>query len=93
MKYAKHLKVASLLTGAAVLVFALVTLYYYVTTPSTAVIVSVDEFPQQLSLLFTPDTVIDRATAHLNDMVLTANAEESRSPRPRQVSIAHRIAG
>jgi hypothetical protein len=64
----------STLGVAFVLIFGGTFIYYWVATPSAAVLVSADEFPNSLSLGFSPDALIDRIEAHIHDVVTAADS-------------------
>jgi len=80
-------KLTVLATVLAIIAFGCTFAYYYFTTNPRAVVVECDDFPSGVSAPFTPDAVIDRVVAHLDDMITTADSSVL-SLRTRQDSLA-----
>jgi hypothetical protein len=61
----KYLKLSVLTAVILVAIFSAITVYYFVITPPTAIVVSADDFPTGLSTNFTPNELINHVVAHI----------------------------
>lgn len=59
-----------------VAIFSAITVYYFVTTPRTAIVVSADDFPPGLSPNFTPNELINHVVAHIERIFSVAESGE-----------------
>jgi tetratricopeptide (TPR) repeat protein len=66
--------IAGLITAALIAIFCCVTAFYYITTPSNAIIITVADFPPGLSTNFTPNNLNDHVKARLNEIIELADS-------------------
>ena len=75
-KTVKKITIGGISTAALIALFGAITAYYYATTPASAAIVSVDDFPSGLSANFTPNALMDHVVSHLQEMISIADSPE-----------------